>query len=92
MMSTSLTPADHVALELCPQHVDCGGCHHAADRITRFVDEKLADAYKPIHDLMRGWAKTTDMTAWTPKQGASMAAMSHVLEELRKVVGHEGQA
>ena len=89
-MST-LTPDDHVALELCPDHSSCASCQHRADTVSRMIDEHLATAYAPVHDLMRGWARTTDMTAWTPQQGASMAAMTHVLDELRKVVGHEGE-
>jgi hypothetical protein len=89
-MST-LTPDDHVALELCPDHGGCASCQHRADVVSRMIDEHLTTAYEPVHELMRGWAKTMRMTAWTAQQAASTRALSQVLEELRKVVGHEGE-
>ena len=88
---TALTPADHVALELCPQHVDCAGCQHRADVTSRMIDERLAAERARVHELMRGWASEASLTSFSPQQHNSRQALSHVLEELRKVVGHEGE-
>jgi hypothetical protein len=88
-----LTAGDHVALELCPQHVDCGGCQHRADVVSRFVDDhvaiELAAARKPIHSLMRGWARRAEAFYENP---AKKQALLEILDELRPVVGHEDQS
>lgn len=86
---TALTPVDHVALELCPQHVACGGCQHRADVVSRFVDARLAAERTHIHKLMRAWALDAQMTFSQPSR---TRALNDVLEDLRRVVGQEGES
>lgn len=85
-----LTPYDHVALELCQSYVDCASCRHRVDVVTRLIDEHLTAAHARVHELMRGWAGEATLTSFSPQQHAARMSLGHVLEELRKVVGHEG--
>lgn len=83
---TALTPVEHVALELCPQHVDCAGCQHRADITSRLIDDHVAATLAPVHALMRVWADQAEAFYSPP---ARKEALRDVLEDLRSIVGPE---
>ena len=84
-----LTPADHVALELCPQYVTCAGCARKVEAFGKLIDERIAAAHAPVHEFMRGWARQSEAFYAAP---ARREALRDVLEVLRKVVGREDAA
>lgn len=81
----------HVALDLCPAHVACPRCQDQADAVSRLIDERMAVAYAPVHELMRAWAHVASLTPLSSQQMLAKQHFSHVLEGLRKAVGHEGE-
>lgn len=61
-----------------------------AELIDQAYEKGRQDAHARVHEVMRGWAKVARYTSFSLQQRVAAQNLSHVLEELRRVVGNEG--